>query len=195
MPALDFDETLAAARAGEDWAWDLLYSWLAPSIFGFLRGRIPREAEDVASAVWTEAARNLGRFEGDEAGFRAWMFTIARRRMMNEYRRESRRAVELHGPDTLPVAHAVDDPEADVLAADAGSAAIELIRRVLPELQGEVVLLRVVAELPVADIADMLDLAPGHVRVLAHRGLAALAEHFSQVSVTLGVDPGISEVP
>jgi RNA polymerase sigma factor (sigma-70 family) len=195
VSAPDFDQTLAAARAGEEWAWDLLHRWLAPSILGFLRGRIPSEAEDLAASVWMEAARGLAGFEGDEAGFRAWMFTIARRRMMNELRRRSRRPVELHAADTLPVPVAADDPAVEVAEQEAGAAAVALIRRVLPELQGEVVLLRVVAELPVNDIATLLDLAPGHVRVLAHRGLAKLAEHFSRVPVTPGSDPGISEVP
>lgn len=195
MPAPDFDQTLAAARAGEEWGWDLLHRWLAPAILGFLRGRIPSEAEDLAASVWLEAARNLGRFEGDEAGFRAWMFTIARRRMLNERRRRARRPVELHDTDTLPVAAAGDDPADEVAERMAGAAAVDLIREVLPEIQGEVVLLRVVAELPVNDIAALLDLAPGHVRVLAHRGLAKLAEHFSRVPVTPGSDPGISEVP
>lgn len=195
MPTPDFDQTLAAARAGEEWGWDLLHRWLAPAILGFLRGRIPSEAEDLAASVWMEAARNLGRFEGDEAGFRAWMFTIARRRMLNERRRQARRPVELHALDTLPVADVVGDPADEVGERAAGAAAVDLIRQVLPEIQGEVVLLRVVAELPVNDIAAMLDLAPGHVRVLAHRGLAKLAEHFSRVPVTPGSDPGISEVP
>lgn len=195
MSAPDFDQTLTAARAGEEWAWDLLHGWLAPSILGFLKGRVPSEAEDLAASVWMEAARGLAGFDGDEAGFRAWMFTIARRRMMNELRRRSRKPVELHGPGTLPVPVAVDDPAVEVADHDASSAAVELIRRVLPELQGEVVLLRVVGELPVNEIATMLDLAPGHVRVLAHRGLAKLAEHFSLVAVTPGSEPGISEVP
>ncbi len=196
MPAPDFDRTLAAARAGEEWGWDLLHRWLAPAILGFLRGRIPSEAEDLAASVWMEAARNLHRFEGDEAGFRAWMFTIARRRMLNERRRQARRPVELHALDTLPVAtDLTGDPADEVTERATGAAAVDLIREVLPEIQGEVVLLRVVAELPVNDIAAMLDLAPGHVRVLAHRGLAKLVEHFSRVPVTPGSDPGISEVP
>jgi RNA polymerase sigma-70 factor, ECF subfamily len=142
-----------------------------------------------------EAARGLAGFEGDEAGFRAWMFTIARRRMLNECRRQARRPVELYAVDDLPVAATAADPADEVAERAAGAAAVDLIREVLPELQGEVVLLRVVAELPVNDIASLLDLAPGHVRVLAHRGLAKLAEHFSRVPVTPGSDPGISEVP
>jgi RNA polymerase sigma-70 factor (ECF subfamily) len=39
-----------------------------------------------------------------------------------------------------------------------------------------VVLLRVVAGLDVADVADVLGKRPGTVRVLAHRGLRRLAE-------------------
>lgn len=195
MPGSDFAEALAAARAGQEWGFAALYEAFAPAVLGFLRGRIPSEAEDVAATVWLEAARSLERFDGDEAGFRAWIFTIARRRMMNERRRQARRPLDLHPPETLPTPVDRADPAAQVADTDAAAVAIDTIRAVLPELQGEVVLLRVVAELDVNEIAALLHLTPGHVRVLAHRGLRALAEHFSPVPVTPGVDPGISEVP
>ena len=195
MPGSEFAEALAAARAGQEWGFAALYEQFAPAVLGFLRGRIPTEAEDIASTVWLEAARNLERFEGDEAGFRAWIFTIARRRMMNERRRQRRRPVDLYPHETLPTPVDRADPAIQIAESDAAARAIETIREVLPELQGEVVLLRVVAELGVNEIAELLELAPGHVRVLAHRGLRALAEHFSRVAVTPGADPGISEVP
>ncbi len=194
MEGADFDAALAAARAGEEWGFGVLYGRFAPAVLGFLRGRIPEDAEDVAAAVWLDAARSLHGFTGDEAGFRAWIFTITRRRMLNERRRRARRPVELYPPETLPSVASPDDPADRVEAADTAEAAIALVRAVLPELQGEVVLLRVVAGLEVTDIATMLELAPGHVRVLAHRGLKTLAEHFSPVAVTPGAEPGISGV-
>ena len=194
MPASDFDAALAAARVGEEWGFGVLYERFAPAVLGFLRGRIPEDAEDVAAAVWLDAARNLSGFAGDEDGFRAWIFTIARRRMLNERRRRARRPTDLCPPEALPVGAASDDPAEQVVAEDAAGAAIALVRDLLPELQGEVVLLRVVAGLSVTDIATLLDLAPGHVRVLAHRGLKALAAHFAPIAVTPGTDPGISGV-
>ena len=57
--------------------------------------------------------------------------------------------------------------------------------RRLPPLQAEVVLLRVVAGLPVSEVADVLGRTPGAVRVAAHRGLRALADLVAPGGVTL----------
>ena len=190
----EFAEALAAAQVGEEWGFAALYRDFAPAVLGFLRGRVGADAEDVASAVWLEVARSVGRFVGDESGFRAWLFTIVRRRMMNEYRRKSRDFTEYTDPAQLPTQLSADDPERAVVAEMSAAGAIALIGTVLPELQGEVILLRVVSQLSVDEIAEVLDLAPGHVRVLSHRGLKTLAEHFSRPGVTHAAEPGISEV-
>lgn len=194
MHGARFPETLVAAQSGDEAAFASLYRAFAPGVLGFLRGRIPHDAEDVASAVWFEVARSIGRFVGDESGFRAWLFTIVRRRMMNEYRRRSRDWSEPRDLDRLPGPVAPDDPEREVLADLAASDAAALISSVLPDLQADVILLRVVAELPVDEVAQVLDLAPGHVRVLSHRGLKTLAEHFAREAVTQTTSSGISEV-
>ncbi len=191
----EFADALAAARGGEEWGFATLYREFAPGVLGFLRGRVSSDAEDVASSVWLDVARSIGRFTGDERGFRAWLFTIVRRRMMNEYRRRSRDRAEPRDPAQLPPEISPDDPETEVLAAFGRDDAATLIGSVLPELQGEVILLRVVAELSVDEIAQLLNLAPGHVRVLSHRGLKALAEHFSRRPVTQTQEPGMTELP
>ncbi len=199
----EFGDALAAARAGEELGFARLYREFAPAVLGFLRGRLPREAEDVAASVWLDVAQSIGRFVGDEKGFRAWLFTIVRRRMLNEFRRQGRDHSSPHDPMVMPTTVSTSTPEGEVLAhlegvealALIGSVLPPLIGSVLPPLQADVVLMRVVGGLPVDEIADVLDLAPGHIRVLSHRGLKILAEHFSRDAVTHGPGPGISEVP
>lgn len=195
MRSAPFPEILAAAQSGEEAAFASLYREFAPGVLGFLRGRVAHDPEDVASAVWLEVARSIGRFVGDESGFRAWLFTIVRRRMMNEYRRRSRDWSQPGDLDQVATPVAPDEPEREVLADLAASDATALISSLLPDLQADVILLRVVAELPVAEVAQVLDLAPGHVRVLSHRGLKTLAEHFAREAVTQMPGSGISEVP
>ena len=190
-----FADVLAAAQAGEESGFAALYGIFAPGVVGFLRGRVPTEAEDVASSVWLEVARSIGRFVGDEAGFRAWLYTIVRRRMMNEFRRHARDWTDPRDPAVLPLIAARDDPEHEVLAAMTASDAAALISSVLPELQAEVILLRIVADLPVEEVSQVLDIAPGHVRVLSHRGLKTLAAYFAREAVTHTPGPGISELP
>ena len=49
------------------------------------------DAEDLSSDVWLDVARGLARFDGDASAFRAWVFTIARRRVIDVGRRVKRR--------------------------------------------------------------------------------------------------------
>jgi RNA polymerase sigma-70 factor (ECF subfamily) len=69
---------------------------------------------------------------------------------------------------------APDDPASAALEAISSRAAVALIATLPPD-QAEVVLLRVVAGLEVAEVAAITGKRPGHVRVLAHRALRRLA--------------------
>ena len=58
----------------------------------------------------------------------------------------------------------------------AGDEAVRRIVSLLPRDQAEIVLLRVVAGLPVDEVAAITGRRPGTVRVLQHRALRRLAE-------------------
>ena len=58
-----FDEVLAAARAGAEWAVTALYRDLHPPLLAYLRAVEPTDAEDLASDVWLGIGRNLSAFE------------------------------------------------------------------------------------------------------------------------------------
>lgn len=188
----DFGDLLAAAQAGAAWAVGELYARHQPAVLRYLSARVSRDAEDVASQVWLEAARGLGRFEGDETGFRCWLFVIARRRAANEYRRLARSRTVATRPDLLEQPGR-DDPEAEALDRLAGDDAARLIARLLPSLQAEVVLLRLVAGLSVEDTAALVNKWPGTVRVLQHRALRTLAKKLDR-HVTESDPPGIREL-
>src|SRR5262245_59552573 len=97
----EFASVLAAAQAGEDRAVARLCRSLQPGRLRYLGLRQPAAAEDIAAQVWLEVARVLPTFEGDEDRFRALIFTIARRRMLNERRRGARRRLEPVDSDVL----------------------------------------------------------------------------------------------
>jgi DNA-directed RNA polymerase specialized sigma24 family protein len=84
---VDFDDVLAAAQAGAEWAMTALFRHFNPLLVRYLRAADPRTYEDVAAEVWLSAAPRLARFEGAEAEFRAWLFTIARNRLIDDGRR------------------------------------------------------------------------------------------------------------
>jgi RNA polymerase sigma-70 factor (ECF subfamily) len=177
-----FPDVLAAAQAGGEWAVARLYRSVNPRLERYLRAHVGQEAADVASATWLDVARNLGSFHGDEDGFRGWVFTIGRRRMSDHRRREKRRPAT---PITSADFDTVTTPGADAAAFNGplGDAAARSILALLPADQAEVLLLRVVADLEMSEVARITGRSPGNVRVMQHRALRRLAELLQQGAV------------
>jgi RNA polymerase sigma-70 factor, ECF subfamily len=155
-----------------------LYAEYQPALLRYLRGRAPDVADDVASETWISAAQGLNRFSGDGDQFRAWLFTIARRRLIDVRRREKRRPVVNLGEDVTQEMVSTDpSPEETVTAALAGDEAAQRIANILSADQADVILLRVVGGLSVDEVAKIMDKAPVTVRVLQSRGLKRLQKY------------------
>ncbi len=71
---------------------------------------------------------------------------------------------------------AADDPARSALDRCSGQAAADLVARLLPEDQADVVLLRVLGDLDVREVARIMGRTENWVRVTQHRGLRRLAE-------------------
>jgi RNA polymerase sigma-70 factor (ECF subfamily) len=182
LDELAFQGALAAARLGEEWAVTLLWRDLHPRILRYLRVAAgDSDAEDVASDVWLEVARGLGRFDGDESAFRALVFTIARRRVIDAGRKVLRRRTDPMSPQQFDRAPA-DTPD-ELEARMALDAALRRVAR-LPGDQAEVVALRVLAGLSTEQVAEIVGKRSGAVRVLQHRGLRRLANELAAEDVT-----------
>ena len=180
----EFDSVLCAAQTGAEWAVDVLFREYQPALLRYLRASELRMAEDLAGEVWLALAPKLSEFRGDEDGFRGWLFTVARRRLMG-HRRQAVRRRTAPVPDVhFATLASADDPAAEGMAVLATQEAVNRLVAHLPEDQAEVVLLRVVAGLPVAEVAEITGRTPGAVRVMQHRALRKLAECFSEEPVT-----------
>lgn len=149
-----------------------IYSDLAPAVTGYLTLHGAGEPHDVASEVFLGVFRNLDSFNGGEEQFRSWVFTIAHRRLLDERRRMGRAPRPEPLPDVLPAVHG-GDVEVEAL----GALSEDWVRDVLARLsrdQRAVLLLRVVADLSVEEVARILGKRPGAVRALQHRGVQTL---------------------
>jgi RNA polymerase sigma-70 factor (ECF subfamily) len=174
----EFESLLSRARTGDEDAFAALFRAVQPPLLRYLRTLAHNLAEgtadDVAADAWVQVVRGLHRFRGDEQGFRAWVFTIARARLIDA-RRRSRRL-----PVPQDVAHVLSDVSVPSAAESlevlfTTERALALIGT-LPRSQAEVVLLRHVAGFDVAETARILGLRPGTVRVIAHRALRRLED-------------------
>ena len=177
----DFEAALAAAQAGEDWAVAVLFRDLQPRLLRFLRSQEPRVADDLAAETWLAVATGLAAFNGDEQGFRAWVFTIARRRLIEHRRRSGRRRTDVAGDEVFASLPATDRPDRQALERMAATDAVALITSLLPAEQAEVVLLRVLGQLPAAEVAEIVGRSENWVRVTQHRALKKLASCFDRV--------------
>jgi len=185
----DFAAVLTAAQHGDEAAFGVLWHDGQPALLRYLRVIAPDVAEDIASETWTQVVRGLTRFRGNEQNWRAWLFTTARRRVIDQTRQLMRRpAISLEALPDLALADlaGLRSPDAAELALEnlATRAAMEIIRR-LPPLQAEVIMLRVVAGLDTETVGLLLDRSPGAIRIAAHRGLHRLASLLAESGVTL----------
>lgn len=168
------EEVIRRAQQGDPDALATLWRTYHHLLLRFFRGRGMPDPEDLASTVWLEVAASLPRFVGSEADFRRWLFTIAARRRIDDIRSARRRRERLEREQRTHV-----EPPSD--AADGAVRADELDRalaliRTLPTDQADAVLLRVLGELSIAEVAEIMGRREGAVRVLVHRGLRRLAE-------------------
>ncbi len=169
------DTAIERAKAGDPDSFRKLWTATNPVVLRYLRVLSrSNDVEDIAAATWVEVVRSLRRFEGGEAQFRAWVLTIARNRRIDLLRYNARRPIAGDIEDIDPV---VEEPGPEDLIAgrDATHRAVELIAT-LPHDQGEAVALRIIADLDVSRVADLMGKSEGAVRVLCHRGLKNLRD-------------------
>lgn len=179
----EFARLLRAAQGGDQLAFAALYRDGQPVVLRYLRvAAEPGTAEDVASDTWVHVVRGLKDFRGDERGWRGWLLTTARRRAVDAGRlRDRRPTVALEQGDEPPAAPAAESVALEGLDTQAALALVAT----LPPQQAEAIVLRVVAGLEPKQVAAVMGISAGAVRVAVHRGLQRLA-------VTLARPPSLS---
>lgn len=149
------------------------YRRMAPAVLGYLRAQRAPEPEDVLGEVFLQVARDLPRFRGDDDALRRWVFSIAHNRLLDARRRVSRRPqlADRPVPDRAAPAPDLFDPTL-----------VEALDELTPD-QREVVVLRFVADLPLADVARITGRRVGAVKAMQHRALEMLARALSEPPV------------
>lgn len=168
-----FPKVLRAAADGDGAAFAMLWRDTHPPLLRYLWVAAGDAAEDLASDVWLDVARRIAKFKGGEPEFRGWLFTLARRKVIDRHRYEARHPESPTG-DIEPLDRpASDDTFAAALEDISTVAALALIAT-LPRDQAEIIVLRVVVGMDATEVARVVGKSPGAVRVAAHRGLRTL---------------------
>jgi RNA polymerase sigma-70 factor (ECF subfamily) len=175
-----FDRVLAGARDGDESSWGALLDDLSGPLMGFARGRGVADPEDVVGETLLNVAQGLHAFEGDESGLRAWVFTIAHRRVVDAQRRHARRpSTPLPAEELVPLAEALD-AGADMLAVAVermdASQQLDALLAHLTEDQREVLVLRYIVDLDATTVGTMTGRTTNAVAAITRRALGRLEE-------------------
>ena len=173
----NFASVLAAAQQGAPWASTSIWVEYSPAVFAFLAARGSAEPEDLTSDVFLAVFDTLPAFRGGESEFRSFVFSIAYRRLVDELRKRSRRGTHHEWDDARDPRHSAS---AESVALDrlGESSALSLLDE-LAEDQRNVMVLRVVGDLTIEQIATVLGKRPGAVKALQRRALEALRKKVS----------------
>lgn len=171
-------ETIERARDGDRDALAEVWRIHHPQVLRLLQAKRTEAPDDVATRVWVEVGRSIAGFDGDGRRLQKWIFTVASResspvevrRLGRRSNREGRwRRPARVAPTRTPLRRTGD--------IDGGPSplgeALGFIGNLAPEM-AEVVMLRVVHDMSVADVASITGSTDGNVRLLTHRGLAQL---------------------
>jgi RNA polymerase sigma-70 factor (ECF subfamily) len=178
-----WESVLGACRTGTEWAWRQIYEDVAPSLLRYHRARGTTDPEDLVGDTFVRVVRGLPGFEGNEDQFRAWVFAISRRRAIDLARSRSRRMEVPTPPDDVVELGGTGNAEEDTLR----SIEEERVRSVLQGLtadQRDVLLLRLLADLTVDQVATIVGKSPSAVKALQARGLENVRREISRGAVT-----------
>ena len=148
------------------------YETYAPALRRYLGRRVPPDdVDDMLHDIFISALVNLSRYEDRGYAVSAWLYAIARSRVVDSSRARRRRKT-----GSLAAWQATDEgPEDEVCAAEDSRIVVEHLLALLSGNQRRVVELRIVEERTLDEVQAALSLPSRMaVKALQHRALEAL---------------------
>jgi len=180
--AIDIQQLVQRAKAGDGEAVAILYRLFSGAIYRYMAFRAPTltDAEDLTAEVFIRMVEGLPSYQVTEVPFEAWLYRIAAVRVADFYRQLGRR------PETDLTETMIDDeplPEEQI----AQQQAFEALRKALHQLSDEyqtILLLRFVERKSHEEVARILNKSMTAVKSAQHRAL-------NQLTTLLGADQKI----
>ena len=175
----DESQLIRAAQAGSEEAFDalverfhLLVLWTAQALLAY-----SASAEDVAQEAWISAWRALNRFDQTRP-FRPWLLRIVTNCCRMHVRSAASHAALERVDGALP---GEEDLLTQVIRREE-LAALDAVITSLPPIQRQVIELRYLAELELAEIAIVMEVPLGTVKSRLHRALIAIRQQMKMAA-------------
>lgn len=165
----------ARAQAGDEAAYREALQRMATRLRPYIRRRLtawPDEAEDLLQETLLAMHLQRGSWDGS-VPVSAWMFAIARHKLVDLWRRHGRRAADLVSLDDLEPHESPADPSTEAPAArrDLG-----VLLQAIPQAQRKAIVWTKIEGRSVAEVSADTGASVAAVKVQVHRGLRKLAE-------------------
>lgn len=179
VEVIDPRTAIERIQRGDAQAWVPLWNHYKSLVYRYVLGRVSNQqvAEDLTADTFLRAMKGISKFKwrGKDPG--AWLITIARNLVTDHVRRVGREVVD---SDTVEaIAWAAPGSE----SAEDTAIRLRRVRAVLAAIGGleslyyqEVVILRFLHGLSIADTAAVLDKSEGAIKMAQRRALEAVAE-------------------
>jgi len=172
------DDLVRQAIEGNQYAFTRLYDEHFNKIYRYVYSQVGNqsEAEDLTQEVFIKALHAIGSFKFRGASFASWLFRIAHNQVVDFWRKQKGKKTT-----SLEEAASVAGGSDPVAEAEQKYTAEELTRALkeLPQAQSEVVSLRFLSGLSIAEVANALGKREGTVKALQFNGMASLRKILS----------------
>lgn len=184
LAQLEDQRLVQRVLAGEDLAFEVLMERYLPLVTGTLAARTHSraDAEDLAQEVFLTAYRSLAQLNAPER-FRAWLMRILQSRLMDYFRRASRRPKMVSGEadperiDSEGLLALAREPSAGPGEQASASETRGMILREIEKMDEKyraILYLRLMGEQSTEEIARALQMDPPGVRMRIFRGMRIL---------------------
>lgn len=174
----DVIEHVRLAQRGSAQSFALLYDRYVNMVYGYVYHRVGHRqtAEDLVGDVFVRALRRISAFKWQGVDFGAWLMTIARNRVHDHFK-SARFRLEASVEEVfdMPAEASADDPEQAVLSGDLARQ-IHAALSQLKDEQAEVLYLRFIQHLDVAETGAVMGKSQGAIKALQYRALKSLGK-------------------
>ena len=171
---------LVRAAEGDRHAFGEFYALHLNEIYRYILFRVydHDEAEDLTAKVFLEAWESLASREPNVNNIRAWIYRIARNKVI-DYLRTRKRLEPIEDNPDKKLQSTWLESEMDQLFISQKLA--EGVRQLSPDYQ-EIIILRFINRMSHAEVAEIMNITASHVRVLQYRALRQMRELIAEVN-------------
>lgn len=163
--------------------FETYYDQFKHKIYAYLfyrSGRNKELAEDLTSEVFLKALEKFHTYKPGSS-FQSWIYAIAHNHLVDHFRKD-RPSVDLEDVENFLVS---EGDAKSMLMKRVAAEQVEEMLTFLSDDETEIILLRYQQDLPMKDIADIVNKEETTVRVTIHRALAKLKKRYAALHAAI----------